>query len=137
MIFVGMMVYYRVSLASSLFLVPTVLVIQIILTLGISLLTSAINVFFRDVGFAIPLGIRLWMYASPVIYPVSAVPERLRPFYMLNPMAPIIDSYRRVTLQGQMPDWPYLGLTALFSVTLLVIAYWYFKRVEMKFADVI
>ena len=136
-IFAGMMAYYQVLLTPLLFLVPIVLAIQITLTLGIGLLTSTINVFFRDVGFVIPLGTQLWMYASPVIYPVSAVPESLRPFYMLNPMAPIIDSYRRVILLGQMPDWPYLGLTALFSVTLLVIAYWYFKRVEMRFADVI
>jgi lipopolysaccharide transport system permease protein len=80
---------------------------------------------------------QLWMYASPVIYPVSAVPENLLPFYMLNPMAAVIDSYRRVILQGAMPDWHYLGLAASMSGLFLLFGYGYFKRVEMKFADII
>ncbi|MFC1815844.1 ABC transporter permease, partial [Thermodesulfobacteriota bacterium] len=69
--------------------------------------------------------------------PVNAVPENLKSFYMLNPMSPIIDSYRRVLLQGQMPDWPYLGLTALVSGAILLAGYAYFKRVELEFADII
>ena len=136
-IFLGMMLYYRVSPSPLFLLVPLVLVVQVMLTVGIALLASAINVFYRDVRFVIPLAMQLWMYASPVVYPVSAVPERLQPFYLLNPMAPIIDSYRRVILQGQMPDWPYLGLAALISGLLLVVGYGYFKRVEMEFADII
>ena len=136
-IFAGMMIYYGFSLSPLLLLVPLVLAIQVTLTVGIALLSSAVNVFYRDVHFVIPLAMQVWMYASPVIYPVSAVPENWRPLYMLNPMAPIIDSYRRVILQGQMPNWRYLGLSALISVLLLVISFQYFKRVEMEFADII
>ena len=136
-IFVGMMFYYSVSPNHLFLLVPLIFAVQTALTVRIALFASAINVFYRDIRFVIPLAMQLWMYASPVIYPVSAVPEKWRPLYLLNPMAPIIDSYRRVILQGQMPNWHYLGLAALISVVLLISAYQYFKRVEMEFADII
>lgn len=136
-IFLAMMIYYGVSPGPMFLLLPLVFFVQLSLTGGIALFASAINVFYRDIRFVILLGLQLWMYASPVIYPVSAVPEKLLPFYMLNPMAPIIDSYRRIILQGRMPDWHYLGLAALFSIFLLLAGYSYFKRVEMEFADVI
>ncbi len=136
-IFLAMMIYYGVSPRPIFLLLPLVFFVQLALTGGIALFASAINVFYRDIRFLIPLGLQLWMYASPVIYPVSAVPEKLLPLYMLNPMAPIIDSYRRIILQGRMPDWHYLGLAALISVLLLLAGYAWFKRVEMEFADVI
>jgi lipopolysaccharide transport system permease protein len=136
-IFVLMLLFYRVPVGPAILLVPLALIIQMILTFGISLLASAINVFYRDVRFVVPLALQIWMYVSPIIYPVNLVPERFRPFYFLNPMAVLIDTYRRVTLFNQMPDWPYLGLAALLSVLLMVVAYRYFKRAEREFADLI
>jgi lipopolysaccharide transport system permease protein len=136
-IFVLMLLFYRVPVGPVILLLPLVLLIQIILTFGISLLASAVNVFYRDVRFVVPLALQIWMYLSPIIYPVTLVPERLRPFYLLNPMAVLIDTYRRTILFNQMPDWPYLGLAALVSVSLTVVAYRYFKRAEREFADVI
>jgi lipopolysaccharide transport system permease protein len=136
-VFVLMLLFYRVAVGSVILLVPLVLLIQVILTLGISLLASAINVFYRDVRFVIPLALQIWMYLSPIIYPVNLVPERFRLLYFLNPMAVLIDTYRRTILFNQMPDWPYLGLAALVSVSLTVVAYRYFKRAEREFADVI
>jgi lipopolysaccharide transport system permease protein len=114
-----------------------VLLVQILLTFGVSLLASALNVFYRDIRFIIPLALQIWMYVSPVIYPTSAIPEGWRPIYFLNPMAAIIDTYRRIILLNQMPDWPYLALAAAVSSLLTVFAYRYFKRVEKEFADLI
>lgn len=136
-VFVLMLLFYHVPVGPVILLTPLVLLIQIILTLGISLLASAVNVSYRDVRFVIPLALQIWMYLSPIIYPVSLVPERFRPVYFLNPMAVLIDTYRRIILFNQMPDWPYLGLAALVSVSLTVVAYRYFKRAEREFADVI
>ena len=136
-IFIGMMIFYRVPLSLTLLLVPLIVLIQIILTVGVVLFASALNVFYRDVRFVIPLGVQLWMYATPIIYPLSLVPERLKPFYMLNPMVGVIDSYRKVILSGQWPDFSSLGLAAAISVALFLGAYWYFKNAEMEFADVI
>jgi lipopolysaccharide transport system permease protein len=136
-VFVLMLLFYRVPVGSTILFVPLVLLIQIILTFGISLLASAVNVFYRDVRFVIPLALQIWMYLSPIIYPVSLVPERFRPFYFLNPMAVLIDTYRRTILFNQTPDWPYLGLATILSAFLMVVAYRYFKQAEREFADLI
>lgn len=136
-IFVLMLIYYRIPVGPTILFVPLVLLIQIILTFGISLLASATMVFYRDVRFVIPLAIQIWMYLSPIIYPVAVVPERFRALYFLNPMAVLIDTYRRVILFNQMPDWPYLGLTTILSSLLIIITYQYFKRAEREFADLI
>ena len=136
-IFIVMLVVYRVDVGWVVLLIPVVLAVQILLMFGIGLLAAAVNVFYRDIRFIIPLSLQLWMYVSPVIYPVSAIPERWRPFYFLNPMAAILDAYRRVLLLKQMPDWGPLGLAALISLLLTVLAYRYFKRAERQFADLI
>lgn len=128
---------YHVPLTANLLWVPVIVAIQILLTLGIALPASAFIVFYRDVRFVVPLGIQLWMYASPVIYPVSLVPERFRSLYALNPMVGIVDSYRRVVIQGLPPVFEYLATSALISVCLAVLGYLYFKRSEASFADLI
>jgi len=137
MIFLGMMFFYKIPLTTSLSFFPVIFVIQIVFTLGVSFFLSAINVYYRDIRYAVPLGIHIWMYASPIIYPVSLVPERFRTAYMLNPMAGIIDSYRDVFIKGVAPDFYYLGIAAIASATLFFLCYLYFKRIEMTFADVI
>ena len=137
LIFIGMMIFYQVPLSASLVCVPLLLLIQIMLTVGVVLATSAMNVFYRDVRFVVPLGLQLWMYVTPIIYPLNMVPERFRAVYMLNPMASIIDSYRRIILLGEWPHFSYLALGGLVSLVLLIGAYWYFKRSEAVFADII
>lgn len=134
---IPMFLIFRVPITWTIVFVPLILLIQTLLTLGISFFASAINVFFRDVRFIVPLALQVWMYLSPVIYPVTAVPEQWRWLYFLNPMAAIIDSYRRVLLMGQLPDWPYLGLSAVVSLIVLVLGYRYFKNAERQFADLI
>ncbi|MBI3243374.1 MAG: ABC transporter permease [Chloroflexi bacterium] len=137
LIFIVMLIVYHIPVGWTAALAPLVFAIQLILIFGISLLASAINVFYRDVRFIIPLILQIWMYVSPVIYPATLVPEILRPLYFLNPMATVIDTYRRLLLHNQMPDWPYLGLAALVSIALLTFAYRYFKQAERVFADLI
>ena len=134
-IFLGILVFYKVHLTLNVFYFIPILVIQVLLALAISLFSSAVNVYYRDVKYALPFFIHLWMYLSPVIYPVSSVPERFRNLYMLNPMAPIISGYRKVILLGTSPDFYYLGISALVTIILLFLSYKYFKMVEMSFAD--
>src|ERR1700752_1020465 len=107
------------------------------LTMAFSLVFSVVQVRFRDVGVAMPLLLQLWMFASPVVYPLSAVPVRLRGCYALNPMVGVIENFRRVMLQGIAPDFYSLGISALVAAVLLPIAYLYFKRVEATMADII
>jgi lipopolysaccharide transport system permease protein len=137
LIFVGMIILYRIPLSPSFVTVPLILLIQLTLVTGIVLFTSALTVFYRDIRFVVPLGLQLWMYMTPIIYPLSMVPERFRSLYMLNPMAGVIDAYRRVILQGEWPQMNYLLLGAAVSIALLIVAYYYFKRAEAVFADII
>ena len=117
--------------------IPFLLFILIALTIGVSLLGAAASVFLRDISFATPLIMMLWMYASPVIYSLSEVPEKWRSLYMLNPMAVIIDSFRGVILRGEPPDFGYLGWATLISLLLCFFSYVYFKRLEMAMSDII
>ena len=82
------------------------------------------------------LGQQIWFYISPIIYPVSLVPEQIRTIYFLNPMAGVIEAYRDVLLHQEMPG-SYFILSAGVSVVILIFGYWFFKRVEFQFADVI
>ena len=100
-------------------------------------LTSAAHVNFRDIGHGLPLLLQLWMFATPVAYPIGVIPDWLRPFYLLNPMAAIIDGYRRVVILGVAPEVPALALSAAVTIVLTYVALAVFKRAERTFADVI
>jgi lipopolysaccharide transport system permease protein len=115
---------------------PLILLIQIALVAGIGLAVAALNVFYRDVLPLLTLIIQLWFYASPIIYPVSMVPESLRTLYMLNPMAGILEAYRAVLLYGRLPA-PSLAVAGIISLACFILGYWLFKRVEYLFADII
>ncbi len=137
LIFILMMVIYKIPVTIyALYIVP-IFIIQVIFTVAVVLLISAFNACYRDVRYALPLVIQVWMFISPVIYPESIVPEKIRFFYMLNPMAPIISGYRRALLQGVAPDLYSLGIAFFISVVLAVLAYVYFKRIEIRLADII
>jgi lipopolysaccharide transport system permease protein len=137
MLFGGMILYYKIALtAAALWVIPLV-ALQMLLTLGIISLTSAAHVNFRDIGHGLPLLIQLWMFATPVAYPLSVIPEWLKSFYLLNPMAPIIDGYRRAIILGIRPDLEALALSAVVTLILTVTALAIFKRAERTFADVI
>ena len=136
-IFAGLMLYYQIPVGLSVLWAVPVLAVQVMLTFGLICVTSAIHVHFRDVGHGLPLVMQLWMFASPVAYPLSVVPASLRPIYLLNPMAGIIESYRRVILHGETPDLASLGLSVSVALALLSVGYLWFKRAERTFADVI
>ena len=137
LLFVGMLFYYKVSLSLTALWVVPLLLLQITLTFGVISLTSAAHVNFRDMGHALPLVVQLWMFATPVAYPISVIPGWLHPFYMLNPMAAIIDGYRRALILGTAPDLPALGNSVAITVIITVIALSVFKRAARTFADVI
>lgn len=115
---------------------PAILAIQLMLVLGVGLACAAANVFYRDVDPLLRLGIQLWFYASPIVYPTTLVPESLRPFYFLNPMAGILEAYRDVLLRGHLPG-VYLVPSAIVGLVVFLAGYWFFKRVEFLFADII
>lgn len=136
-VLVGLLIYYRVHLTiNSLYAVPIILVLTLFAT-SVALVFSATQVRFRDIGVAVPLLLQIWMFVSPVVYPLSAVPEKWRTLYLLNPLAGVIENFRRTILLGTSPDFFSLGVSTLMAVILLPMAYIYFKHVEATVADII
>jgi len=136
-VFLGMMVFYRVELTPAMAFVPILFLIQLILMIGLTLGGAALNVYFRDISQMVPILLQLWMYASPIIYPLSQVPEWLRPYYMLNPMAVVLNGYRQTLFFNQLPDASYIGLAFAVSLLALFLGYFVFKKIEARFADII
>ncbi|MEZ4867707.1 MAG: ABC transporter permease [Caldilineaceae bacterium] len=132
-----LILYFRVPLfAIGWFYLPVILAIQLILLLGLGLALATLNVFYRDVKPLLTLIIQLWFYASPIIYPVSMVPEQFQSFYFLNPMAGILEAYRAVLLDGNPPGL-HLMLSGSMALIIAAAGYWFFKRTEFQFADVV
>src|SRR3989344_408373 len=136
-IFVLMMVYYNIPLTFNLIFIIPIIAILVLFTLSVVLFTSALVVIWRDLKFVVPLVVQIWMFASPIIYPVNKVPENLQFFYMLNPMAVVIENFRRVTLFAKEPVFSQILTAAVISVILFFISYYFFKIKEKSFADII
>jgi lipopolysaccharide transport system permease protein len=132
-----MLVYYQVPLTANVFYAIPALAVLTLFAIAISLMLCAIQVRYRDIGVAMPLALQLWMFATPVVYPLSLVPAQWRSLYILNPMVGIIETFRRGMLEGKAPDFPALAISAVISLLLLPIAYIYFKHVEATVADII
>ncbi len=137
-VFVLLLAFYRVPPTWNLLFVLPIVTIQVAFTVGVSLLLSAFTVLYRDVRHTLPLLIQIWMFVTPILYPASVVPARWQTWYFsLNPMAAIIDGYRRTIIQGVSPQGKYLLLATAVSVVLLWAGYKYFKSLEKEFADIV
>lgn len=116
---------------------PFLLLVEIGFTVGVVLLGSALNIFARDIKLALPLLVQLWLFLTPVMYPLDSVPEGLRMLYVLNPMTGVIESFRDVLVYGDAPQVSILVPAMLGAVLSLLIGSWYFRSTEARFADVI
>ncbi len=137
LIYVGMLIWYRLPIYPTALLLPLLLAVQTALTLGIVLFGAAALVFYRDIRFMVPLTLQLWLYASPVIYPASLIPAQWQWLYGLNPMVGLLEGYRAILLHGAWPPLAAMTSAVVISTTLLITGYWWFKRVESSFADLI
>ncbi len=136
LVFVGLFVYYGFVPTLGIVLFLPLVLLTAVFALGIGLWTSALNVKYRDVRYALPFVIQLWMFASPVIYPSSLMPEKWRWVLAINPLTGIIESYR-ASLLGRPIPWGLLGYTTAITVLVLVLSSYYFRRMERQFADIV
>jgi lipopolysaccharide transport system permease protein len=132
-----LMVYYEVQPSWLLLLAPVFLVSLMLVTIGMSVLTAAVNVQYRDVKHAMPFLLQLWMFGTPVIYPLYIVPERYRFLMALNPLTGIVEGFRWCIFPGWQLDWPLTAVSLIMSVLVFVGGMVYFRRTERGFADVI
>jgi len=131
-----LMLWYHVPLTPQLLWVLPITLVMTAFVSGCALIFSAMQVRVRDIGMAMPLLLQLWMFASPVVYPLHQVPEKYRAWYVLNPMVGVIENFRAALL-GTAFDYQTLWISTIVSAVLLPLAYLYFKRVEATVADVI
>ena len=132
-----LMVWYGIPVSVHTWQLLPIMLVLAAWALALALVSSAIQVRWRDVGMAVPLLVQLWMFASPVIYPLSAVPEEWRRWYLLNPMAGIITSFREILLLGGLTDLAPLRYSVAVTAILVPSAYLVFKRMEATMADVV
>jgi lipopolysaccharide transport system permease protein len=128
--------YYGVALTLNILLLPLFILMMSLLALGVGLLSAAVTVKYRDLRHALPFIIQLWMFASPVIYPTSIVPERWKWLVIINPVAGIIEGFR-ASLTGRPFDWVHVSISAIITLAMLVFSVYIFRRLEDTFADVV
>jgi lipopolysaccharide transport system permease protein len=133
---VALMIYYRITPTVQLLFLPVLLFLTSVFSLGVGIWMSALNVKYRDVRFALPFLIQLWLFVSSVILPSSSISLKWRWLLWLNPMSAIIEGYRSA-LFGLPFDWPTLGIASVLSVIVLLYSMYSFTRVERSFADII
>ncbi|MBW6466930.1 MAG: ABC transporter permease [Brevefilum sp.] len=136
-VLIGMMVYYRYLPGWNLLWLPVIILFALLTALAVGLWLSAINVQYRDVQHMVPFIVQVWMYASPIVYPIEIIPAGIwRTLYGLNPMVGVIQSYRWALLGGDQPDATML-ISIVVVIFLLVSGVYYFRRMEKTFADIV
>jgi lipopolysaccharide transport system permease protein len=133
----ALLIYAGMPLTLKVITLPGFILVAMFTALGISLFVSAANVRYRDVGHAIPFLIQIWMFVSPIVYPVSLIPEQWRWVYGLNPMAGVIEGFRWALLGQTAPDLVVLGMSCFVFLAFVIVGVVYFRQMERQFADVI
>lgn len=133
----GMMIYYHVQLSPGILLLPAAIAMLFFTTIGPGLFLGALDVRYRDVGHIIPFFLQLLMFATPVIYPMSLVPEQYRSWLYLNPYAGPIEAFRVLALGHSEINVMGLCISMAVSVFMFIVGIFYFKKVESTFADII
>jgi lipopolysaccharide transport system permease protein len=136
-VLLGMMFWFGIKLTPAMGTLPLFVLLDLLVVLGFGFWLSALNVKYRDVSHAIPLLLQLWMFASPVVYPLSVIPAKWQLLYNLNPMVGVVQGFRWALLGKEVPQLAFLTLNVAVALVVLSSGLVYFKRTEQTFADVI
>ena len=136
-VLVGLMVYYDVSLSWRALVAPLFVFLTTLLALGIGMWVSALNVKYRDVRYALPFLIQLWMFVSPIIYPSSFLPEKWRWLLALNPLTGLVEGFRTAMFGTRPLDFRTILISSVFTLLMLVYATYTFRKMERTFADIV
>jgi lipopolysaccharide transport system permease protein len=137
LVLLGMMFYYGILPTWNSVWLPLFLLLGIVTALGVGVWLSAVNVQYRDVPHTLPFITQFWMFATPIVYPSSLLPEPWRTVYGINPMAGVVEGFRWALLGTNTAPGPIILVSAAAAVALLVSGALYFRRMERSFADVI
>ena len=137
LMFVAIMAYYRMRPGAAIVILPVFLLLALLTALGVGLWLSALNALYRDVRFVVPFLVQFWMFASPVAYPSSLVPEKWRWLYELNPMTGVIDGFRWSLTGSGEPSTILLFASSIVVIAVLFGGLMYFQKTEATMADVV
>jgi lipopolysaccharide transport system permease protein len=135
-ILVGLAAYYGLGRTSQMFMLPALIALTVLLALGLGMWLAALTVKYRDVRHALPFVLQMWMFLTPIIYPLDVVPPKWRWLMFINPLTGIVEGLR-AALTGRVFNWPALGLATLVTLLILCAAAVAFQRIEKSFADLI
>jgi len=136
-VLIGMMFYFNIYPNIMVLLLPVLILLMILTASGVGMLLAALNAKYRDIRYTIPFLMQVWMFATPIVYPASLVPEKYRLFYALNPMTGVIEGFRSSMLGTVAFPTKMVFLSFIISLALFLSGLTYFKQVERDFADVI
>ena len=137
LVLLGMMLFFGIAPTYNIVWLPLLLALAFVTAIGFGLWLSAINVQYRDVRYVVPFMIQLWLFATPIVYPSSLVPEPLRLIYALNPMVGVVEGFRWALLGIDTAPGAMVGISAIVALTILATGVLYFRRMEDTFADVV
>lgn len=135
LILVGMLIYYNVQLTAQVWVVPLFILLTLVAALGVGLWLSAWNLHYRDVRYLLPFLTQVWLFATPIAYPLSEIPAKWYNLYILNPMVGVVEGFRWALVGGDPVEPIVLILSVSISVVVLITGLFYFKRMERTFAD--
>jgi lipopolysaccharide transport system permease protein len=137
MVLFGMMVFYGTLPTWNVLWLPLLIILALVTALGVGMWLSAMNVQFRDVRYTVPFLTQLWLFATPIAYPSSLLPEGWRTVYGLNPMAGVVEGFRWALLGTETAPGAMIAVSSMAALILLVSGMYYFRRMEKTFADVV
>lgn len=137
LVLLGMMAYYRVIPTLAILYLPLFLILALLSALAVGIWLSALSVEYRDVRYIVPFLTQFWMYATPIAYTSSLIPESWRLLYGLNPMTGVVEGFRWALLGMDMQSGAMVGVSAVVALVMFVCGLYYFRRMENNFADVI
>lgn len=136
-VLVGMMLWYGIFPTGRIVWLPLFLLLALVTALAVGLWLSVLNVEYRDVKYTIPFLTQFWMFATPIVYPSSLLPEPWRTLYGINPMVGVVEGFRWALLDTKTAPGPMIAVSAVAALVLLVGGAYYFRRMEKTFADVV
>ncbi len=136
-VLIGMMIYYHIYPSILVFILPVLIILMMLIASGIGMVLAALSAKYRDVRYMIPFLVQFWMFATPIVYPASMIPEKYRMIYALNPMTGVIEGFRSAILGKTAFPTEMILISTIISLGVFLIGLLYFKQVERYFADVI
>jgi lipopolysaccharide transport system permease protein len=136
-VLIGMILFYGIIPTINIFWLPFLLLLSFVTALGVGLWLSALNVEYRDVRYVVPFLTQFWMFATPIAYPSSLLPEFWRTIYGLNPMVGVVEGFRWALLGTRTAPGPVIVVSSLAALAVLISGAFYFRRMEKTFADVV